>query len=99
MVFNPWLITRAMFLEEEEVASLLTWLAARVAEAPADEPGPRVDELIVQSLLFSGLRNSEFCRLKLADTVIGTGKSVFEVRGTPREERTVHIPQTVSALV
>jgi site-specific recombinase XerD len=99
MVFNPWLITRAMFLEEEEAAALLACLATRVAEAPAEDPGPRVDELIVQSLLFSGLRNSEFCRLKLADTVIGTGKSVFHVRGKPSEERTVHVPQALSALV
>ena len=99
MVFNPWRITRAMFLEEDEVDALLARLAGRVAEAEIDDSGPRVDELIVQSLLFSGLRNSEFCQLKLADTVIGTGKSVFRVRGTPRENRVVHVPQSVSELV
>ena len=99
MVFNPWRITRAMFLEEYEVDSLLARLAGRVAEAAADDLGPRVDELIVQALLFSGLRNSEFCQLKLADTIVGTGKSVFLVRGTPREDRTVFVPQAVSELV
>jgi integrase/recombinase XerD len=99
MVFNPWRITRAMFLEEHEVASLLARLAERAADAGPDDQGPRVDELIVQSLLFSGLRNSEFCQLKLADTVVGTGKSQFLVRGTPREDRTVYVPQAVSDLV
>ncbi len=99
MVFNPWRITRAMFLEEHEVDSLLARLAGRAAEAEPDDPGPYVDELIVQSLLFSGLRNSEFCQLKLADTVIGTGKSIFLVRGTPREDRNVYVPQAVSDLI
>lgn len=99
MVFNPWRITRAMFLEEDEVASLVARLTGRAKEAGPDDPGPCVDELIVQSLLFSGLRNSEFCELKLADTVIGTGKSVFLVRGTPREDRTVYVPHGVSDLV
>ena len=98
-MFNPWRITRAMFLEEDEVESLLARLAGRAAEAESGDPGPRVDELIVQSLLFSGLRNSEFCQLKLAHTVIGTGKSVFLVRGTPREDRTVYVPQAVSNLI
>lgn len=99
MVFNPWRITRAMFLEEHEVESLLARLAERAAEAKSGNPVPYVDELIVQSLLFSGLRNSEFCQLKLADTVVGAGKSVFLVRGTPREDRTVHVPHAVSDLV
>ncbi|HEY3968102.1 MAG TPA: site-specific integrase [Planctomycetaceae bacterium] len=99
MVFNPWRITRAMFLEEHEVESLLARLAELAAEAQPEDPAPYVDELIVQSLLFSGLRNSEFCQLQLADTVVGTGKSVFLVRGTPREDRTVHVPHSVSGLI
>ncbi|MBI3860548.1 MAG: site-specific integrase [Planctomycetia bacterium] len=99
MVFNPWRITRAMFLEEHEVESLLARLSARVRQAPPDDPTSRVDELIVRALLFSGLRNSEFCQLKVADTIVGTGKSVFLVRGTPREDRTVHVPQVLSDLV
>src|SRR5579872_455670 len=87
---EPWQITREMFLTEEEVDVLVGHLAARVREAPG-EVAPRVDELIVHSLLFSGLRNSEFCRLTLADTIVGTGESVFLVRGTPREDRTVFV--------
>src|SRR5580765_6643745 len=39
MVFNPWRITRAMFLEEDEVASLLARLAGSVAEAEPGDPG------------------------------------------------------------
>lgn len=98
MTREPWQITREMFLAEEEVDVLVGHLAARVREAPG-EIAPRVDELIVLSLLFSGLRNSEFCRLTLADTVIGTGESAFLVRGTPREDRTVFVPRELSRLV
>jgi len=96
---EPWQITREMFLSEGEVDLLLPHLAAAVRRAPADDFAPRVDELIVHSLLFSGLRNSEFCRLTLADTVIGTGESVFLVRGTPREDRTVFVPRELSRMV
>jgi integrase/recombinase XerD len=99
MVFNPWRITRKMFLSDSEVGALLTRLAERVAQAPAADAGSILDQLIIHSLLFSGLRNSEFCQLKLADTILGRGESVFEVRGTPREERTVYVPQALSEMV
>jgi integrase/recombinase XerD len=49
--------------------------------------------------LFSGLRNSELCHLRLADTIAGAGRSVFVVQGTPRQDRTVYVPQAVSDLV
>lgn len=99
MMREPWQITREMFLAEEEVERLLAHLAAQVRSAPADDPSPRVNELILHSLLFSGLRNSEFCHLALADTVIGTRQSVFLVRGTPREDRTVFVPRELSDMV
>ncbi len=57
------------------------------------------DRLLVEALLFSGLRNSELCGLRICDTVVGLGESVFQVRGTPRQDRTVFVPDHVSALV
>src|SRR5579871_2171748 len=94
---DPWQITRDMFLSAGEVQSLLEHLADQVAVATeAARPAAQLDELIVRILLFSGLRNSECCRLKLADTVIGTKRSVLVVQGTPREDRVVHVPQDLS---
>ena len=87
MTREPWQITREMFLSESDVELLLDRIAGRVRQASADAVTSRVDEIIVHSLLFSGLRNSEFCRLTLADTAIGSGQSMFLVRGTPREDR------------
>src|SRR6516225_503315 len=99
MIKLPWQITRQMFLSEDETDSLLAHLSQQVSRAGSDGVAARVDELIVRSLLFSGLRNSEFCALTLANTVIGTGESVFLVRGTPREDRTVHVPGELSRLI
>ncbi|HEY2253716.1 MAG TPA: site-specific integrase [Planctomycetaceae bacterium] len=99
MMREPWQITREMFLSEDEVELLLARVAGRVHEADDDEITPCVDELIIHSLLFSGLRNSEFCRLTLADTVIGSGESMFLVRGTPREDRNVYIPAALAGLI
>jgi integrase len=99
MTREPWQITREMFLSEDEVELLLTRIQERVRQADVDRIGPRVDEIIIRSLLFSGLRNSEFCRLTLADTVVGDGEASFLVRGTPREDRTVFIPRSLGDLV
>ncbi|UCG16131.1 MAG: site-specific integrase [Phycisphaerales bacterium] len=58
-----------------------------------------LDEVIISALLLSGLKNSEFCALTVGDTVIGTGNSVFVVRGPSGRSRTVYIPRRASALV
>src|SRR5262245_48631714 len=99
MIRLPWQITRQMFLSEGEVDALLAHLARTVRRAGPDDVVPRVDEIIVRALLFSGLRNSEFCGLTLAHTVIGTGASLFQVRGTPREDRDVFVPRELSDLI
>jgi integrase/recombinase XerD len=99
MVREPWQITREMFLSEQEVELLLTRVAERVRENDSDAVTARVDEMIVHSLLFSGLRNSEFCRLTLADVSIRSGQSMFFVRGTPREDRSVFIPTSLSSMI
>jgi len=99
MIRLPWQITRQMFLSEDEIDSLLAHLSRRVGRAEREDVTPRVDEVIVRALLFSGLRNSEFCGLTLAQTVIGTGQSLFQVRGTPREDRDVFVPGELSDLL
>ena len=99
MIRLPWQITRQMFLSEDEVDALLAHLARRVRQAGPGDSVTRVDEVVIRALLFSGLRNSEFCGLALANTVIGTGRSLFQVRGTPREDRDVFVPDELSELI
>jgi site-specific recombinase XerD len=99
MIKLPWQITRQMFLSEDEIDGLLRHLSRQVRRAERDSVAPHVDEVIIRSLLFSGLRNSEFCGLTLANTIVGTSESVFLVRGTPREDRTVYVPAELSGLI
>jgi site-specific recombinase XerD len=99
MIRLPWQITRQMFLSEDEVDTLLEHVSRAVRRAGPSDLAPRVDEVIIRALLFSGLRNSEFCGMTLANTVIGTGQSLFQVRGTPREDRDVFVPAELSDLI
>jgi site-specific recombinase XerD len=55
--------------------------------------------LIVELLMFSGLRNSELCRLRVEDSVIGHGESALKVVGTPKQDRMVYIPKATSDLI
>ena len=64
--------TREMFLSLEEVERLLRHVRdggrKRTAEpAVAGRVAAEFDRLIVEVLLFSGVRNSEFCKLRLRD--------------------------------
>jgi len=99
MVRLPWQITRKMFLSEDDVDALLAHLSEKIRRAEPGEIGPHIDEVIIRSLLFSGLRNSEFCGLALANTCLGAGESLFRVRGTPREDRDVFVPGELSDLI
>jgi integrase/recombinase XerD len=99
VVAEPWKLTREMFLSTEEVGRLLAWLQQQAAGATSDDLGPRVDQVLIEGLLFSGLRNSELCRLTLADTSLSLGQPVFRVSGTPREDRTVWLPQALDRRV
>jgi integrase/recombinase XerD len=96
----PWQLTRNLFLSEQAVDDLLQKLPR---EQPGDSPRRRAlaarDRLLVESLLFSGLRNSELCGLRIADTIVGTGQSVFLVCRTPRQDRTIYVPQHLSLRV
>ena len=96
----PWEITREMFLDEGETDALLRHVRSAVRKG--DERGrsaAELDRLIVESLVFSGLRSSEFCRLTLADTVVGHGLPAFVVAGPGANRRTVYLPGEASELV
>ncbi len=100
MSIGPWEITRGMFLSEEEVDGLCCHLRRREECAPAKErPAAVTDRLIVESLIYSGLRNTEFCNLRVTDTIIGHGESSFRVTSTPHQDRTVYVPRELSDLV
>lgn len=98
---EPWKIAREMFLSETETESLLDFLSRRESRAidPAERSAALADRVIVETLLWSGLRNSEFCRLKLRDTVVGQKRSVLVVEETPRQNRVVHVPVSLSGLI
>ena len=97
---SSWQLTREMFLSFEEVDSLLEHLRVRCRETSARaQVSAQLDRLVIEGLLFSGLRTTEFCRLRLADTAIGRQQSVFVVTGLKGRDRTVHVPSKVSHLV
>ena len=97
---QAWDLTAEMFLSEDEVQSLLESMRRRIDAGSADDRmAASVDRLIVDSLLFSGLRTTEFCRLESRDTIVGQGESVFVVRGGRKSDRVVHVPLSVSHLV
>ena len=102
MTRTPWEITREMFLSEQEVASLLRHIRSKVNHSTGDQlASTSLDRLLIETLLFSGLRNSEFCRLQIGDTIVATGRSAFTVgdEAAGEEQRVVHIPREVSVLV
>ena len=99
---DSWRITDEMVLSEAEARTILHHLAAKSINNDASmRQGFQhaVDYLIVSCLIQSGLTNSEFCALKLGDTVVGSGESSFRVRGRKGRPRVVAVPQRVSQQV
>lgn len=97
---SNWQLTREMFLSFDEVDSLLGHVRVKCEGAIGRaRVSAEIDALVIEGLLFSGLRTTEFCRLTLADTVIGQKASVFVVSGLRGRERTVYVPSQVSELV
>jgi integrase/recombinase XerD len=100
MVREPWAITREMFLSVDEVDRLMAHLARRHETAVGEGlSGALVDRVIIETLLFSGIRCSEFCRLRQCDIHLDPRAPSLEIRGMPREERTVHIPLSLARLI
>jgi len=99
MARTPWAITQEMFLSLDEVERLLAHVRGRAEEAGRSG---FLDRLIVEVMLFSGLRNSEFCRLRLGDTILGADEAMLTVAGSAGVEgegRTVHLPSGIGQLL
>ncbi|MBN2446514.1 MAG: site-specific integrase [Phycisphaerae bacterium] len=92
-------LTHDRFLNELEANALLEHVSSEVRAARHHDVAAQLDELIITSLILSGLRTSELCTLQVGDTILGVGKSVFRVRGLSGRSRTIWVPQNVSALV
>lgn len=91
---TPWEVTADMFLSEAEVGSLRSYLQDQASSSDAPQRAA-VDKLIVEILLFSGLRNSELCHLRVADTAECRTQSAIKVSGTPKQDRLVYIPRSL----
>lgn len=100
MAQQAWEVTREMFLDQEEVQRLVAYVR-NAADQPAgrQQATARLDQLVIECLLFSGVRSSEFCRLTLADTFLGHGQMALAVRGVRGEDRTVYIPESLNDLI
>ncbi|MCC6359785.1 MAG: site-specific integrase [Phycisphaerales bacterium] len=100
MTKAPWTLTRELFLSVDETDRLLAFVRRRDAEAAEPEKAASfVDRVIIESLLMSGLRCSEFCRLQLADAPPKLASPAFEVRGGEESNRTVWLPRPVADLL
>lgn len=89
---TPWDISREMFLSLDEVERLLGHVRRRPDDG--DRVAAMVDRVIVETLLFSGVRSSEFCRLKLGDFTVYTDGAFVAVGG-----RTVWLPRALGQLL
>lgn len=98
---EPWKISREMFLTEDETAALLEFLESQERDADGQTAwlAAITDRVIVETLLFSGLRNSEFCQLKVSDAAVRQSPGTLVIRETPRQNRIVHVPEMLSRLI
>lgn len=95
---SPWDITRDMFLSADEVTRLLEHVRRHPSAGAAAQSG-RLDRLIVETLLFSGVRCSEFCRLTIRDFDVDSPQSSLQVIGSKNAVRCVWLPRSVSKLL
>lgn len=96
---TPWILTREMFLDEQELARLIKSLVHAVSSSTRTEKDSALlDQVIVAGLALSGLRNSEFCHLSVADLDITSRRPVCRVNGTRGEDRAVSIPRSLASL-
>jgi integrase len=94
-----WEISREMFLAEDEVEGLLRHVRKRLAEKNDHQRiSAQLDRLIVEVLLFSGLRNSELCRLTLGD-VVGGPESALAIYQGGKLDRMVYVPASLGQLI
>ncbi len=99
---ETWRIEDRMVLSEADARELLQRLARKTIRNDASAAAgyqDAIDYFIVSCLIHSGLTNSEFCGLRLGDTIVGSGESSFHVRGRKGRPRVVVVPQRVSQQV
>lgn len=95
-----WEISREMFLSEQEVQVLLGHVRREAAVlSSAKGNTARLDRLIVETLLFTGLRNSEFCRLVRGDLHLDGDGARLTIRQGEALDREVYLPSTVARLI
>jgi site-specific recombinase XerD len=93
-------VKREDVLSEREVLSLVSHIEkAAVGANIAGATSRQVDEIVIVTLLFSGLRNSEFCGLAVRDLVCSDGEWSFQVRSERGAGRVVHIARSVGEKV
>ena len=92
-VTNQWELTPDKFLNEVELARMLTKAEELYVLGEAKKSKALIrDAFLIQSAILTGLRNSELCDLKVIDLRIGNGQCHLIVRkGKGNNERTVHI--------
>jgi len=96
---SAWEISREMFLSEREIEALLEFVRRDRDESRANARGAQLDRLIIETLLFTGLRNSEFCRLALGDQKQDANGAYLTVRQGDAVDRVVYLPSAVARLL
>lgn len=97
MARPPWSITADMFLSVSESVHLIRHVRETAAAATGRAGiSRRLDQFIIETLLLSGLRNSEFCALRLGDAAVEGDEPRLLVRGGAGEERQVHVPASLA---
>jgi site-specific recombinase XerD len=97
---SAWEISREMFLSEQEVETLLAHVRRDdTAAPPAHRSSAELDRLIVETLLFTGLRNSEFCRLARADFNATAAEASLTIRQGDEIDRVVYVPSSLASLI
>jgi integrase len=103
---SAWEISRDMFLSEPEAEALLGFVRRDVSQAGAvprtavpPQPTVQLDRLIIETLLFTGLRNSEFCRLALGDLNLEPGGARLTIRQGEAVDRVVYLPSVAARLL
>lgn len=97
---SAWEISREMFLSEQEMEILLAHVRRDDAElAPARRRSAQIDRLILETLLFTGLRNSEFCRLARADFRRKGAEAALTIRQGETVDRLVYVPSPLASLL
>ena len=92
---TPWELTRESFLSESEVSALIQFLR----RAAGSDVSLEVDRIIAETLLFTGIRNTEFCRLTLGDLDLAANQPALRVSEKPGEVRSVYLPGELATLL